>query len=79
MRDVSRLDKALEAAQGVARRPETDRLNGRLGEEAQTAALALMTEAGLTYADAYRVVDSLWWAGWAQGRSSGWNDALKTR
>lgn len=75
--DVSPMDKALEEAQFAARRPDTDRLNGRLGAESENAALRLMTEAGLTFADAYRLLSGVYWAGWAQGYTTGRTTAGK--
>jgi hypothetical protein len=74
MRDVSSLDKALEAAQNVARRPVNDRLDGRLGSDAEEAVTRLMCEAGLSYVDAARVVSAVFWAGWHQGWTQGRND-----
>lgn len=75
--NVSPLDQALEEAQRAARRPDTDRLNGRLGAESENAALRLMTEAGLGYADAYRIVSGIYWAGWSQGYTTGRTTAGK--
>jgi hypothetical protein len=64
---MNELDKALEEAQRVARRPSEDRLDGRLGDEAENAAARLMSAAGLSYTDAIRLVSALYWAGWNQG------------
>lgn len=68
---MSRLHDAQENAQRVARLPINDRLDGRLGPDAEEAAVRLMTEAGLTYVDASRVVSAVFWAGWHQGWTQG--------
>jgi hypothetical protein len=77
MTDVSELDRALEEAQRVARMSQDDRLDGRLGDLAENAALRLLTAAGLDYTDAARLVSATFWAGWHQGWGTGYNGARK--
>lgn len=71
MRDVSNLDKALEEAQRVARLPSRDRLDGVTGPAAEDAAVAVLLEAGMTAADAGRIVSAIFWGGWQQGCTAG--------
>lgn len=72
--DVSELDKALEEAQLVARMPIKDRLDGLLGDQAESAALRVMAAAGMAYTDAIRLVSAIHWAGWNQA----WTQARST-
>lgn len=75
---MSELDKALEQAQRTARQPSQDRLDGKLGDEAESAVLRLLTASGLDYTDAARLVSSVHWAGWHDGWSRGHDGARKT-
>lgn len=77
MRDVSNLDKALETAQEIARRPSEDRLAGLSGPAAEDAAVHVLMEAGMTVADAGRIVSAIWWGAWQQGYTSGANVSEK--
>lgn len=78
MTHVSELDQALEEAQRVARMSQNDRLDGKLGDPAENAALRLLTAAGLDYTDAARLVSATFWAGWHQGWGTGYDHTRKT-
>lgn len=65
-------EQRLEDAKRIAAQPITDRLEGKQGEEAKTAILALLEMAGLDYVEGLHLVSALewdrWGAGWRQAR-----------
>jgi len=61
---VTETDRALEEAQAVARRPVEERLHGDSGPDAENVILRLLTEAGVSYRDASRLTNALYWQGW---------------
>ena len=69
------IDVALEEARRIVAEPTGDRMDGKLGQEAESIILRLLEESGLDYAEGLRLLSafewSKWHAGWTAGHSRG--------
>ena len=73
---MQRTDPTLAEAQRVAGLSQTDRLDGKHGEEAREAILRLLEATGLDYADALKLMSAVEWGKWNEGWRSGYDGAL---
>jgi hypothetical protein len=68
---TTRAQATLDEARRIANQPIEDRLNGEQGDEARTAILRLMEDAGLDYSEGLRLISAFDWSRWSAGYESG--------
>lgn len=67
------IDVALEEARRIVAEPTGDRLDGKLGQEAESVILRLLEESGLDYAEGLRLLSALSWSKWHEGWTAGYS------